>query len=230
MEWYIKALRHYIDFNGRARRKEYWMFVLFNSIFAISAILLDNILGITFGRDIFYGPFYILYGLITFLPNLAVAVRRLHDIGKSGWMFLINLIPIVGPIWFLVLMITDSDSGGNEFGRNPKTSENSPSENKPVRPLSRRLDETSRDNLVLLVVIWILISEVFWIVVPRIYDQLFSSSWYRPIRIIMNLIWGLVPVALAFSVKEKNKQLILFVLAGIYFITIISQIITMYTY
>ena len=67
-----------------------------------------------------YGLIYVLYVLATLVPALAVAVRRLHDIGKSGWMLLIVLIPIVGAIWLLVLLFTDSNAGTNEFGPNPK--------------------------------------------------------------------------------------------------------------
>jgi len=120
MNWYLKVLRQYADFEGRARRKEYWMFILFNTIFWIIAIALDNIFKITISDDLFYGPFYILYALAVFIPGLAVSVRRLHDIGKSGWYYLIILIPLAGPIWFLVLVATDSDPGENEYGKNPK--------------------------------------------------------------------------------------------------------------
>lgn len=119
MNWYLKVLSHYADFNGRARRKEYWMFVLFNILFAFIAVLLDNLLGITFG-ELGYGPIYITYALIVFIPGLAVSVRRLHDIGKSGWMILISLIPLIGSIWLIVLMATDSVPGDNEYGKNPK--------------------------------------------------------------------------------------------------------------
>ncbi|SMO84844.1 Uncharacterized membrane protein YhaH, DUF805 family [Saccharicrinis carchari] len=119
MNWYLTVLKNYADFSGRARRKEYWMFVLFNIIFAIVAIVVDNILGITFGV-IPYGPVYLLYGLAVIIPSVAVGVRRLHDIGKSGWMILISLIPIIGGIWLLVLMVTDSVPGDNQYGPNPK--------------------------------------------------------------------------------------------------------------
>ncbi len=120
MNWYLKVLKqHYSDFSGRARRKEYWMYVLFNIIFALIAIFLDNILGFAF-RGIGYGPLYLIYIIAVFIPGLAVTVRRLHDIGKSGWWILISLIPIIGPIWLLVLLATDSQSGDNEYGPNPK--------------------------------------------------------------------------------------------------------------
>lgn len=119
MEWYLKVMRQYADFSGRARRKEYWMFILFNIIFAIVAMILDNVLGIAFGQ-IGYGPIYVIYALAVLLPGLAVTVRRLHDVGKSGWMYFIVLIPIIGAIWILVLMCTEGDSGSNEYGSNPK--------------------------------------------------------------------------------------------------------------
>jgi uncharacterized membrane protein YhaH (DUF805 family) len=119
MNWYLKVLKQYADFSGRARRKEYWMFVLLNLIFAIVAMILDNILGLTVGI-LPYGVFYVLYTLAVFIPGLAVAVRRLHDVGKSGWMILIALIPLIGVIWLLVLMVTDSNPGKNQYGSNPK--------------------------------------------------------------------------------------------------------------
>lgn len=119
MNWYLKVLKQYADFNGRARRKEYWMFVLFNMIFAIVAMILDNVLGIAM-KEIGYGPLYGLYVLAVLIPGLAVAVRRLHDVGKSGWMYLIAFIPLIGAIWLLVLFCTDSQQGSNKWGDNPK--------------------------------------------------------------------------------------------------------------
>ena len=119
MNWYLKVLKQYADFSGRARRKEYWMFVLFNMIFAIVAAILDNVLGIAM-EGTGYGPLYGIYALAVLIPGLAVAVRRLHDVGKSGWMILISLIPLIGAIWLLVLMVTDSNPGENQYGQNPK--------------------------------------------------------------------------------------------------------------
>ncbi len=119
MFWYLKGLKQYADFSGRARRKEYWMFALFNILFAFAAMILDNILDLTFG-DLPYGVFYFLYGAAVFIPGLALGVRRLHDVGKSGKMFFIILIPIVGAIWLLVLVVTDSEQGTNKWGENPK--------------------------------------------------------------------------------------------------------------
>ena len=83
MSWYLAVLKKYAVFSGRARRKEFWMFALFNFIFGAVAAILDNVLGIAGEQG--YGVIYALYGLAVLIPNLAVQVRRLHDVGKSGW-------------------------------------------------------------------------------------------------------------------------------------------------
>jgi uncharacterized membrane protein YhaH (DUF805 family) len=124
MNWYIQVLKNYAVFSGRARRKEYWMFLLFNIIFLIAAMIIDNVIGTTFG-GLSYGLFYCIYSLIVLIPGLAVGVRRLHDVGKSGWFMFIALIPIIGSIWLLVLFCTDSVPGTNEYGVNPKEVESS---------------------------------------------------------------------------------------------------------
>ena len=130
MNWYIRVLKKYAVFSGRARRKEYWMFYLFNVIFSLVAMLLNLVivlgiglggfspLSIVYTASVVFVP--IVYAIAVFVPGLAVSVRRLHDIGKSGWYVLIILIPIAGPIWFLVLMCLDSQPGDNKYGPNPK--------------------------------------------------------------------------------------------------------------
>jgi uncharacterized membrane protein YhaH (DUF805 family) len=119
MNWYLKVLKNYAGFSGRARRKEYWMFVLFNMIFAILAIIVDNVAGTTIA-PLPYGLFYCVYTLAVLIPSLAVAIRRLHDVGKSGWFMFIVFIPIVGAIWLLVLVCTAGKPGTNAYGLNPK--------------------------------------------------------------------------------------------------------------
>ncbi|MDR1341953.1 MAG: DUF805 domain-containing protein [Prevotellaceae bacterium] len=119
MNWYLKVLKQYADFSGRARRKEYWMFVLFNIIFCVAAMILDNLFGLAM-EGVGYGAIYILYMLAVLIPGLGVGVRRLHDVGKSGWMLLIALIPLIGAIWLLVLFATEGNHGNNEYGADPK--------------------------------------------------------------------------------------------------------------
>ena len=124
MEWYLKVMRdNYANFSGRARRKEYWMFALFQAIIMIVLLILDNVLGLGFdigGIPLGYGVLYTIGALAHFIPGLAVVVRRLHDVGKSGWFYLIALIPLIGIIWLLVLMCTDGDKGDNAYGPDPK--------------------------------------------------------------------------------------------------------------
>jgi uncharacterized membrane protein YhaH (DUF805 family) len=131
MKYYLKVLRDYANFSGRARRSEYWHFALFSMIFSVVAMIIDHILGTTFKMDSFndvhvvmpYGYVYLLYSLVVMIPGLAVTVRRLHDVGKSGWFLLICLIPLIGAIWLLVLLFTDSQPGPNQYGPNPKEME-----------------------------------------------------------------------------------------------------------
>lgn len=127
MNYYLSALKKYAIFSGRARRSEYWYFALFNFIFSLVAIMLDRAFGTRFTINTFSGPivimygyFYLIYVLVVLIPGMAVLVRRLHDVNKSGWFFLICLIPIAGAIWLLVLVCTDSVPGPNKYGLNPK--------------------------------------------------------------------------------------------------------------
>jgi uncharacterized membrane protein YhaH (DUF805 family) len=117
MNWYLEVLKKYAVFSGRASRTEYWMFVLFNIIFAIAAMVIDNLSGLATER-IESGPVYSLYVLATLVPSLAVSARRLHDTGKSGLYLLLGLIPCVGII-LLAFMITPGNIGANEYGEDP---------------------------------------------------------------------------------------------------------------
>jgi uncharacterized membrane protein YhaH (DUF805 family) len=119
INWYKKVVfENYANFSGRARRSEYWYYALMNIILAVVMMILDKTLGTNF-EPLPYGYLYMIYALAVLVPGLAVAVRRLHDVGKSGWFFLVVLIPLVGPIWLLVLLCTDSVDDNN-WGENPK--------------------------------------------------------------------------------------------------------------
>ncbi|WP_353777652.1 DUF805 domain-containing protein [Winogradskyella sp. 3972H.M.0a.05] len=212
MNWYLKVLRQYADFNGRARRKEYWMFVLFNMMFAFAAVLLDNLFGIAI-EGVGYGPLYGLYALAVLIPGLAVGVRRLHDTGKSGWMILIAFIPLIGGIWLLVLMATEGDSGSNAYGPDPKD----PDAVGYIESGSNTGESSSTgDMLILIAVIWMFLSRTFWVFVPRFVDDFYSTTTFKILNGFMGLIWAVIPLALAFAVKDKSKRTVLFVLAGIY--------------
>jgi uncharacterized membrane protein YhaH (DUF805 family) len=119
VSWYLAVLKKYAVFSGRARRKEYWFFLLFNLIFLAVATILDSVLKLNF-KGLPYGWIYTIYALAVIIPSLAVAIRRLHDVGKSGWWLLIALVPLIGAIWLLVLYVRDSQPGENRYGPNPK--------------------------------------------------------------------------------------------------------------
>lgn len=118
MNWYFKVLRDFSNFKGRARRKEFWVFLMINSIMAILMTVLDELLGTK--NPIIYGYFSCIYGLIALVPSIAVMVRRLHDIGKSGWWTLIILIPIIGNTILLVFASFEGEPDDNKWGPDPK--------------------------------------------------------------------------------------------------------------
>lgn len=110
---YLNALKKYAVFRGRARRSEYWIFILFNLIASLGIGIVESF----FGSQGIAG---LLYNLAVFIPTLAVSIRRLHDTDRSGWWILISFIPVIGAIVFIVFMTIDSNEGSNRFGYNPK--------------------------------------------------------------------------------------------------------------
>ena len=120
MNWYLDAWKNYVNFQGRARRKAYWMFVLFNLIALVVLSFIEGAIGLSGENG--YGILTGLYTLAMILPLIALAVRRLHDTGRSGWWILIGLVPLIGPIVLIVFYVTDSQPGTNEYGPNPKES------------------------------------------------------------------------------------------------------------
>jgi uncharacterized membrane protein YhaH (DUF805 family) len=121
LNWYKKVVvENYANFNGRSRRSEYWYFILFNILFVIAAYLIDVNLGLNFEEGS-GGPFYLLYIIGTFIPGLAVAIRRLHDVEKSGWFLLIVFVPFIGGIWLLVLLFSEGTIGKNNYGLDSKS-------------------------------------------------------------------------------------------------------------
>jgi uncharacterized membrane protein YhaH (DUF805 family) len=116
------CFRKYADFSGRARRSEYWKFMFFTMIVevlttAVFTTIIPIVVDIN-GSEI--SLIYLAACLIFALPKLAVSVRRLHDIGKSGWFYLISLIPVVGQIIFFIWCVKDSEARTNKYGKDPK--------------------------------------------------------------------------------------------------------------
>lgn len=118
MNWYILALSKYFVLKGRSRRMEFWYFALFNLIIALLLTCLDYTIG-TFDPASAIGLFSGIYSMFIFIPSLTVQVRRLHDVGLSGWMILLNIIPLVGALILLYFYVQPSQSGKNSYGTNP---------------------------------------------------------------------------------------------------------------
>ena len=124
MFWYLEVLQKYAVFEGRARRKEYWMFQLINVV--ILTVLFAAIMPSLIAHRqsfllLFLGVFLCVYVLGTIIPSLAVSVRRLHDVNFSGWWVLIGFVPAGGVI-LLIFHVLDSTPGPNQYGPNPKES------------------------------------------------------------------------------------------------------------
>jgi len=122
MNWYIKALRNYATFKGRAQRAEYWYFHLFWIIGLFGSIFIGSLLDSVFNQKATIMTIMpILWILVHIIPMIAVQVRRLHDISRSGWWYLINIIPYVGPTVLFIMSVMNSKED-NEYGKNPKNS------------------------------------------------------------------------------------------------------------
>ncbi len=127
MKYYIHCLKNYANFSGRARRSEFWFFILFHFIFMIALGFLSSFFDEFFiakddSNDLGSLPMilYLIYIVAMLIPTFAVTVRRLHDMGKSGTWFFIYFVPLIGGIWLLVLLFSDSQPGINKWGYNPK--------------------------------------------------------------------------------------------------------------
>ena len=114
MNWYISVLKQYAVFSGRARRTEYWMFVLCNVIVMLLLGMVDKLIG---GDNELISS---IYSLAVLLPSLAVAARRLHDTNRSAWWLLLGLIPIIGTLVLIYFMVCNGQQGPNRFGDDPK--------------------------------------------------------------------------------------------------------------
>lgn len=119
MNWYLEALKKYAVINGRARRKEYWFFVLFYIIIVTILVFIDGMTG-TFNGQYGAGLLSGIFVLAMIVPSITVGIRRLHDTDRTGWWILIAFIPLIGGIWLLVLFVFNSTPGDNQYGPNPQ--------------------------------------------------------------------------------------------------------------
>ncbi|MBZ5200582.1 DUF805 domain-containing protein [Planomicrobium chinense] len=120
MKEFIDVFKKTFDFSGRSRRKEYWLFVLFTTVISIVLSIIDVIAGLQLTEDI--GVLGGLFSLLIIIPTFSVTVRRLHDIGRSGWWVLLTFIPLIGWMTLFIFSLLDSQSGTNAYGPSPKES------------------------------------------------------------------------------------------------------------
>jgi uncharacterized membrane protein YhaH (DUF805 family) len=116
MHWYLEALRKYTDFNGRARRKEFWYFNLFHVLVVLGLMAVDSAAGLG-------GFLFVIYPVAVVIPAIAVGVRRLHDTGRGAGWLLIGFIPVVGTIALVIFLLQDSQPHTNSYGPNPELAE-----------------------------------------------------------------------------------------------------------
>jgi uncharacterized membrane protein YhaH (DUF805 family) len=123
LSWYLIAWQRAADFSGRSRRKEYWIFHLFNAIVALALVLA----AVPFSDKDKPGAIALallsVYCLVVLVPSLSITIRRLHDIGKSGWWYFVGFVPLIGGIILFVFSVLDSEPGANQWGVDPKASE-----------------------------------------------------------------------------------------------------------
>lgn len=223
MKWFIKCLRHYADFSGRARRREYWMFVLFNAIFIFVWAFLITFLAT--GHSYYdEGAFSMILQLSWFglfgLPGMAVAVRRLHDLGKSGWTILVGLIPVIGQIWMIVLMCTNGQTEVNRFGSDPKTS---------VEKFSDKAKLTSAGIVIIVASVLTLIS----LVIRHFFPAVYFNTNFDPTP-LSKALTGIIPqvlilaagILLVCSIKREQTQPALWIVLTVFTFFSISGLIT----
>ena len=112
MNWYIEVLKKYVVFSGRAHRTEYWMFTLINFVIVLALMAIGAMIGIRGLSGI--------YNLAVLLPSIGVTVRRLHDTGKTGWLALVWLVPVIGWVAILIFMALEGQEGDNQYGPSPQ--------------------------------------------------------------------------------------------------------------
>jgi len=207
MKWFIKCLKHYADFSGRARRKEYWMFALFSIIFLFAWLTLISVLSIGLGEQGQQSAITIAcwaYILAFLIPSLAVGVRRLHDIGKNSWWILLALIPFIGWLVLFIFFVINSEWGSNKYGDNPNNSGYSIIENTVDNDLVGLIPEDFEKSL----------------------DKALFFEWKESIKKLYILWWiqiglyliGLLPgllFAIIVTSKKKEKTLNLQIRLGI---------------
>jgi uncharacterized membrane protein YhaH (DUF805 family) len=206
MRWYLLGFKNFPDIKGRAVRKEFWMFMLFNLLFLGVAMIIDFVFGLTLGK-LPFGYVFLVYAGIILVPSLTVTLRRLHDVGSRGWMLFIILVPIIGIIWLITLLVTDSQEEENIFGASPKSEKG-----------RRLVREFSGDAVIIIVVGWMILGRTFYAIALKYIPNFLTTTTFAVSHRLVALIWAFIPITLAFAVRDRAKQMVLFIVGGIYLI------------
>lgn len=206
MKWYLHGLRNFNNFDGRSSRTEYWMFGLFNIMFAILFFCIDIYFKINFERQLF-GPCYIIYALFSFLPSLALAIRRLHDVGKSGSYLFLALIPLVG-LYILALFCTKSEDEENDYGEKPVNSD--------IADFIQ--DDKTSTTILICYLLWIFLSKVIWSFIVNSSERFYENPFYKYFNIFSNFIWMFLPIIVSLSVRNYRWKIILLICSVLYMI------------
>lgn len=207
MKWYLHALRNFSNFDGRSSRTEYWMFVLFNTMFAVFFYSLDLIFKLQFEK-FGLGPCYLLYTLIAILPGLALSVRRLHDVGRKGSFIFIALLPFIGSIWLLILFLTKSDAEENDYGNKPVNSDIAEFVN----------NDTTNLNILITALSWLFFNKVLWSIVASYTEDYYNNKSFIYFNELISLLWAFFPILLSLTIKVPRWKIIFLVGSVIYMI------------
>jgi len=199
MKWYLHGIRNYANFEGRSSRTEYWMFGLFNLMFALFFFCLDLSFEINFDGHLI-GPFYIIYLLFSFIPGLAVAVRRLHDVGKSGSYLFLALIPLVG-LYIIALYCTKGEDEENDYGDKPVNSD-----------IDEFIQDTKTSTTILIsYLLWIFLSKIIWSIIVSSSERFYENPIYKYFNLFSTILWIFLPIVLSLSVRNYKWKIILLI-------------------
>jgi uncharacterized membrane protein YhaH (DUF805 family) len=206
MKWYLHAIQNYANFYGRASRTEYWMFALFNLVFAVLCYSTDLIFDLHFGK-FGIGIFYGLYLAFSLVPSLAIGVRRLHDVGKSGSYLLLAIIPLIG-LYILALFCERSEEEYNAYGDKPINNDIAPFIN----------DDKTNSRIIIISLFWLFFSRIIWSIITLFVENFYQNEFFKQYNEIMSCIWMFFPLFLSLSIKNHKWKIILLICSAIYMI------------
>jgi uncharacterized membrane protein YhaH (DUF805 family) len=215
MNYYFLAFQKYADFYGKANREEYWLFVLFTNLATILTIVLDHTLDLVI-HGTFYGPIYLIYLTITFIPGLSLAVRRLHDVGKSGWMLLLAFIPIIGALWLLYLFVSPGIQNHTEQKVNTEYGEPLDADLNFHQSKGLPTNTATGDTILLVSIGWMFFSRLFWGIIPKVNIEFYRSAYFEWINIVFLIIGSIMLIAMSAAIYDKNKKTIVLVMGILY--------------